>query len=845
MKNVLLACGVALLCGGAAMAETVTIGGTEYTVERKIDRVIGPGTTHLRLRLPDYPLNVNVLMVDVTNPYNRIETTVAKESSRGTESLVTAATRQSYEGHRALAGANANFWIVGSQPEGAVLSGITRNVSLRNGKLITESNQHRDQWDGGTMRTGIVGLSYDRQMYVQPCSSTIKVWSDKFSATEVHQCNKGVWSDEMAMYNSHYGSATAFIPLCYKAGTNEYAIDTANDATEVLLDFAEGGEWLSGAPMQFVVKEVRTEAGHGCIGDHDLALVGRGDNASTLALLAAGDVVSLEYNWTFDPNGEAVTPRLEQAVGGNALVMLNGELLDNNYNETYNSQVYSRTGYGCSADGKTLYIIVIDKSSDPVYGTSKGCPTSVMCEIAKWLGCDDMANFDAGGSAEMMVNGAIENKTTEGTPRAVANGWIVYSIAPEDDPAPTPARLEFYDVKLTQPIYASATPAVIAYDQYGAVISYAYTDITFTCDEAIGTCSGNVFTAGNTAAVGTLTAHCGDVSVSKQMTVVGAEVAIRCPNILIDGHREYPIEVEAVADGKTYAYDTVNVSWTVADPTVATVDANGVLRGVSEGVTTITGSIGEFTSEATVTVEIAPAAEMDFAALNTYNIKVPSGITDVEMADDGLISFTYGSARAPYIELSCDDDFYSLPDGVYTRFTPSLAVSGVLLAVVPANESREVVIRVEPDEGFAGAQEHRVDFDLSEAFNPADMACYPVAFKRMRFTIKPDNSAKGACSLAFGGLVAEYAHYDAVKSVAVDLAPSRLLLPAVDCGAQVVINLPNVRQVNVYTVAGAQVANQRFEGADTAAIAAPAVPGTYVVTATTQSGRHSGLLIVK
>lgn len=845
MKNVLFACGLALLCGGAAMAETVTIGGTEYAVERKIDRVIGPGTTHLRLRIPDYPLNVNVLMVDVTNPYNRIETTVAKESSRGTESLVAAASRQSYEGHRALAGANANFWIVGSQPEGAVLSGITRNVSLRNGKLITESNQHRDQWDGGTMRTGIVGLSYDRQMYVQPCTSTIKVWSDRFAATEVHQCNKGVWHDEMAMYNSHYGSATAFIPLCYKAGTNEYAIDTANDATEVLLDFAEGGDWVSGAAMQFVVKEVRTEAGHGCIGDHDLALVGRGDNAATLAQLAAGDVVNLEYNWTFDPNGEAVTPRLEQAVGGNALVMLGGELLDNNYNETYNSQVYSRTGYGCSADGKTLYIIVIDKSSDPVYGTSKGCPTSVMCEIAKWLGCDDMANFDAGGSAEMMVNGAIENKTTEGTPRAVANGWIVYSIAPEDDPAPTPARLEFYDAELTQPIYASSTPAVIAYDQYGAVISYAYSDITFTCDEAIGTCAGNVFTAGSSAAVGTLTAHCGEVSVSKQMTVVGAEVAIRCEQILIDGHRQYPIEVEAVADGKTYAYNPANVDWTVADPSVATIDADGVLRGVSEGSTTIAGSIGEFTSEATVTVEIAPAAEMDFAALNTYNIKVPSGISDVEMAEDGVISFTYGSARAPYIELTCDDRFYSLPDGVYTRFTPSLTLSGVLLAVIPANETREVVIRVEPEEGFAGGQEHRVDFNLSEAFDPTDIACYPLTFKRLRFTIKPDADAKGACSLDFGGLKAQYNHYDAVQSVAVDAAPARLLLPATHCGAPLTIDLPNVRLVNVYTVAGTLVAESRFDSADNAAITAPTLPGTYVVTVASAAGSHSGLLIVK
>ena len=76
---------------------------------------IGPGIRHTRYRLPEYPLNINVLRVDLTNPYNTVETTVANESAKGTETLVHAAERQSAPGHRALAGANANFWVV-AQP---------------------------------------------------------------------------------------------------------------------------------------------------------------------------------------------------------------------------------------------------------------------------------------------------------------------------------------------------------------------------------------------------------------------------------------------------------------------------------------------------------------------------------------------------------------------------------------------------------------------------------------------------------------------------------------------------------------------------------------------------------
>lgn len=89
--------------------------------------------------------------------------------------------------------------------------------------------------------------------------------------------------------------------------------------------------------------------------------------------------------------------------------------------------VYSRTGYGCSDDHNTLYVIVIDKSTDPDYGTSAGCSTAIMSELARHYGCYNLSNFDAGGSAEMMIEGKIVNKTTETTPRQVANGLMIFT----------------------------------------------------------------------------------------------------------------------------------------------------------------------------------------------------------------------------------------------------------------------------------------------------------------------------------------------------------------------------------------------------------------------------------
>lgn len=419
----------------AANAETVNLGGTDYTIETKIDRQLAPGVQYLRLRLPDYPLNVNLLKVDMTNPSVIVETTVANESSRGTELLTAAASRLSSAGHKPVAAANANFWTVSSQtPDGGVFSGITRNASVRNGKIVTESNQYLDKWGNGvgTFRSGVVCIDKNNKVYIDSCTSAIRVTVGDYTIP-VHLCNKGPKPGELCMYNSFYGSGTKFMPIRFinnEDGKKWYELAEAGKCTELLLDLKEGETWCSGRDITFVVKEVRTEAGRGTLGNHDLALVGNGNSYSKYYFkdVKPGDEVTLEYHWTFEePDGSRVVPEVTQAIGGNAMVMVKGELTAHNSNEDYNSMIYSRTGYGCSEDHNTLYIIVIDKSTDPVYGISGGCSTLTMSEIARHYGCYNLSNFDAGGSAEMMIEGQIVNKTTETTPRKVANGLMIFT----------------------------------------------------------------------------------------------------------------------------------------------------------------------------------------------------------------------------------------------------------------------------------------------------------------------------------------------------------------------------------------------------------------------------------
>lgn len=502
-----------------ANAEEIQIGEKQYKAERLIERKIGPGTTYIRLRLPDYPLNVNLVTVDLNNPFNRIETTIANESAKGTESLVTAARRQDSEAHHPLAAANANFWVVGSQKEYPLYAGITRNANVRNGKMVTESNKNKEKWDGGTERTGVVTVSYDKTLNIDYCTPTLCFKkAPSGSEKNIQTCNKGFQAKAYAMYNSFYGSDREFMPYAEgtdSKGNKQYQLkEDVTDGIEVYLTMDEGEKWTGGEDIKFTVKEVKKNtSARGKLGDYDLAIVSFGGANQTLKV---GDPVVLKYYWTFEGD---ITPVVEQAIGGNAMVMRQGELTEHNYNEDYNSMVYSRTAYGCSKDGKTLYMLVIDKSTDPVYGKSAGCSTEVMCEIARHFGCYNMSNFDAGGSAELMVDFAIVNKTTESTPRNVANGWMVFSIAPDDDN--NISSLEFDHPVIDVPATGSFTPTLLGYNKYGVLLNKNVENCILTCDPNLGRCEGNVFIAVDAPAEGMLTATLGDITVSKKITVAG------------------------------------------------------------------------------------------------------------------------------------------------------------------------------------------------------------------------------------------------------------------------------------------------------------------------------------
>ncbi len=132
----------------------------------------------------------------------------------------------------------------------------------------------------------------------------------------------------------------------------------------------------------------------------------------------------------------------KSAVGGKNALVKNGVVvqtaaLDTSCGE-FCTTAHPRTAAGVSADGHTLFLVVVEGRQDPVFGMS----TNKLAQLMLSLGCDDAINLDGGGSSAMVVDGARVSGRPDNEPaeRAVGNHLAVIW----DESLATTARLVGY-----------------------------------------------------------------------------------------------------------------------------------------------------------------------------------------------------------------------------------------------------------------------------------------------------------------------------------------------------------------------------------------------------------------
>lgn len=692
---------------------TMDINGSMKYVDTLEYRSVGPSAMYSHLNLPEYPLKVHILTLDLTDKYNQIETFLGNDSIHTIELVTDACKRFTFPGHYAFGGINGDFYNVSANSSDFL--GAPRGGSIYNG--IVQREPDSDWW-------GFCSITGDKKPVIDYMYFVGEITDSKGRKESIAEVNRHRLTNRISMYNRYAGKRT----------------HTDNNGTEVFIKPKNGMPWRVNQPVVCEVISIVKGKGANEIPLDQTVLSGNGTGEAYLNDLQIGEEITI--NMGVNTVTDKLKPDIRELIGGNAILMKNNVLTDRNYNDSYNYTLQPRTAVGCSADGKMLYLMVVDGRQV----ISKGLDTETLCGIMKSTGAVDVVGLDGGGSAEMIVDQKVANSPSDGKERPVGNGWIAISTAPESDVVDRiePVRPYFF---LRQ--CAIMPLEVQAVNKYGKAVEISKDDIGYSVLESLGKIADqSLFIAGDQTSNGFIDIHYQGKSSRIRVDVALLEnISLNQDSYVVDD--KTPVQINAFTTdvfGK-HNLDVSMLTWKVEDPAICSCE-NGLLTGLSNGKTKVTVSFGDVKKEVNVESIIIRGDQLadKIDDVSTWKITNTATITDFKTSHTNLPqTWGYGTSVKGYAKVGTrklpvnfifakDLVAKGMPDSIKLHIsTGDLPLSGISIRyqtaqgvtikkdvkAIPVNYKGEICISTY----------------TNEVFNSMD---YPITFKQVQFDF--DNS---------------------------------------------------------------------------------------------------------
>lgn len=765
MKKFLLSI-FSVLC--AASMYAVSLNGVEYTIDTLSMYPVGPGTTYYELRFLRADngkgrMDAFLLAVDTRNPYVHVEQVLGTGKIIGTERPSKMAERSTTENKIFFAGSNGDFFVT----QGDV--GLPVSTTIVNNEYA-----HTPYANRTNRRLGAIDADGRGATAYRHTISMKLVMGDQ--TLEIAHANYKRAENELVLYNHHNGATTA---------TNAYG-------TEVQIQLLDGQSWNTTGVMKAKVTKVEEQVGSMALDKDHAVLSGHGTMATELSKLKVGDEITLDFEIRFD--NELVN--IAQAIGSDNYeqILVNGKAAESGF---WN-ELHPRTGFGTSYTRDTVYMLVVDGRSN----ISAGCNTRVVGEMLKHYGAYNAVNWDGGGSSCIYVRSLGQmNNGSDGSERACGNGMFAVADVPETDN--TIASIAPYQPIYSLPRYGVAAPQFLGYNKYGVMINTDVQGVKLSCAPEVGEIleDGRFLASGE--AGGKLVATWGDITTELDVRLLAsAPIAIRLDSVLCDALHPYKVEVEGTVGNNVVEVLADALDWMSLDPSIAVVNEKGEVTGVQNGRTQIVGTLGEFTDTLVVNVEAVEADKIiwdDFRATATWELtasptsfkptlSVPSN-EDVPVT----LTFTYGSGRNKFVQLSKDSLLYSLPEKILIPFT-SDAVYEKVIVMLRANNSNTTnqIAFLNPTTG----EENVLEIDVKEEFGN-DVAIFPLLFKALKF-IPTTGTENGERYITLPGIIEVFSD-DSTNTAVENTISSSEYTKFVENG-QLLIK----RNDQIYTILGTQ-----------------------------------------
>ena len=825
IKQILLAGAALMSVTSAYSGNSVALCGVDFSVDTLFHAKVGPGTTQTSLHLinkntPNQQLRVFYLTVDLNTPNVKIETIVGNDQLAGGQTVSSMAKSHSTAEKTYFGGINTDFFytsgtatngksIVGTPTRGAIVGGeIYRTADASN----AFPNFFID--DAGVPH--IAPLSF--------AEGTASAGSETVNFSVI---NNSAASEGLSVYTPRYYGIL-----------NQPKLN--GSCAEIPAKIIEGDCIGAGKTVKMQVTGTATTTGDRVIADGEYMLVGRGNAMAFVQNLKEGDIVTLDAKTTVEGKPVVAT----ELCAGNPWILRDGKTLESEGDRGDASARHPRSGIGFNNAKDKLVMMVIDGRST----ISMGVHTMELADMMHYAGADHAMNIDGGGSSTLYAGAiGVRNKTSDGHERAVASGMFVTSASKEDNNI---AEIRFVDWAMKFPKYGVYTPVFYGYNQYGMLIDTDVKGVTLSCDPAIGEIinDGTTF-YGKGDGSGALKASFNGLEASIPVVVAANDqVSFRLSDVVIDNVREYPVEVQALVNEKQMPMNPSALNWASANPEIATVGAdNGVLCGVANGKTTVSGTVGAFSGSLNVTVEIPESPVMPIVkdiVADEWTLKQTGGKGIAISGLDNGFSLNYtgnGAARGAYISADRTCQIWSLPTKLQVRINPGEAIVKRVSANISNALGEKVTSWTITDSELPKNEESVLAVNLSDNFNLEDIGIFPITVNSLRLDMGKSDKDKNY-QIAVPGFEAVYEAGGAVETIETDAL--RIYPNPVVAGQPFSVEAEGNAVVQVFSLSGAKLMETPVCGRSLIPTADMA-PGIYIIKASAENNSKTSKLIVR
>jgi hypothetical protein len=370
----------------------------DYTSTTKL----APGVTYRMFSTSGVagPVLGNMLEVDLKNP--RVSVRLLHPPVVAARQTVSSMANA----QQAVGGVNGDFFNISNTQPGVVATGASVGPEV-DGKrplkaAVPNGQRFGPELPPGTSTEDVIGVGVDRRGHVASLklTGTVRSGTTTLPLRGLNQYALPVGG--AGAFTSDWGAVSRRRAVC---GTDtQRNAPCSTDTAEVTV-------------KKGVVTKADTAVGAGEIPEDTTVLVGREQAANVLRTLQPGDRVRVRYRLT----GPV---RFRFAVGGFP-ILRDGEPLPG----LSPNDPAPRTAAGVSADGRRMYLVVVDGRS----AISNGLSVAELAGLLDRAGADDAVNLDGGGSSALVARGpgepsaTVRNRPSDGVERAVPNGIGIFS----------------------------------------------------------------------------------------------------------------------------------------------------------------------------------------------------------------------------------------------------------------------------------------------------------------------------------------------------------------------------------------------------------------------------------